>query len=95
MAVLSVSTHGFQLNGLSGKATGIEESELLHDRQVNLTLEHGMRALVFIHNIGLVGKDREEVDQVMGRLSHELCSRGLLTPELSRVAVLRHLGDRT
>ena len=35
-----------------------------------------------IDNIGLIGKDREEVDSVMGRISHELCSRGLLTHEL-------------
>ena len=60
------------------EATGIAERELLHDRQVNLCLEHGPRALVYIDNIGLIGKDREEVDWVMGRISHELCSRGLL-----------------
>ena len=63
-------------------ATGIAESELFHDRQVNLSLEHGPRAFVFLDNIGLIGKDREEVDWVMGRISHDLCSRGLLTHEL-------------
>ena len=61
------------------EGTGIAESELLHDRQVNLSLEHGARAFVYIDNIGLIGKDREEVDR--GRFS-ELCSRGLLTQEL-------------
>ena len=43
------------------EAAGIAESELLHDRQVNLSLEHGPRAFVCIDNIGLIGKDREEV----------------------------------
>ena len=37
------------------EASGIAESELLNDRQVNLSLEHGARAFVYIDNIGLVG----------------------------------------
>ena len=63
------------------EATGIAESELFHDRQVNHSLEHGPWAFVFIDNIGFIGKDREEVTRVMGRISHEFCSRGLLTHE--------------
>ena len=47
-----------------------------------LSLEHEAWASVNIDILGLIGKDREEVDRVMGRISHELCSRGLLTPEL-------------
>ena len=57
------------------------ENELLHDRQ-DLSLVHGPRGFVHIDNIGLIGKDREEVNLLMEKICRELCSRGLLTHEL-------------
>ena len=57
------------------------ENELLHDRQ-DLSLVHGPRGLVLIDNIGLIGKDREEVNLLMEKICRELCSLGLLTHEL-------------
>ena len=76
VAVLPVPTRGFSWAVYVAQqattvavveATGIAESELVHDRQVNVCLEHGP-------------KDREKVHR--GRISPELCSRGLLTHEL-------------
>ena len=64
------------------EATGIAESELLHDRHANQSLEHGPRGFVYIDNIGLTGKDLEEVGRLVGCVSRVLCSRGLLTHEL-------------
>ena len=46
------------------EATGITESELLHDRQ-DLGLERRPRGFVFTDNIGLLGKDCGEVDMLM------------------------------
>ena len=65
------------------EATSIAESELLHDRQVNLSVWNTGPGLLSVSTTsGPLLWDREEVDQVMGRISHELCSRGLLTLEL-------------
>ena len=63
------------------EATGIAERKFLHDRQVNLSLEHGPRAFVFFDNIGITGKDREEADRVI------LFARPADARALSRVAV--------
>ena len=57
------------------------ENELLHNRQ-GLGLVHGPRGFVCIDNIGLIGKDREEVNLLMEKICRELCSQGLLTHEL-------------
>ena len=73
------------------ETTSIAESELFHDRQVNLGVEHGPRAFEFFDNIAVIGKDREDVD----RVSRALLARPADARALPRVAVLRHLGDRT
>ena len=88
--MLSVPAHGVQLGSLLGSAShdveaiGITESELLHDRQLDLSLEYGPRGFVHIDNIGLIGKDGGEVDVLMGRICRELRSQGLLIHELCR-----------
>ena len=65
------------------EATSIAESELLLDRQVNLSVWNTGPGLLSVSTTwGPLLWDREEVDQVMGRISHEICSRGLLTLEL-------------
>ena len=90
--MLSVRAHGSvgQFTWLGKprrrRSIGITESEFLHDRQMDLCLEHGPRRFVFFDNIGLIGKDCGEVDMLKGRIRRELHARGLLTHELCRAA---------
>ena len=44
------------------KATGMAESELLQDLRLDLSLKCGPQAFVYMDNMGLIGKDREEVN---------------------------------